>query len=301
MSVTASVIIVNYNTLQLTTACIHSIIKHTRNVDFEIILVDNNSTECNMSILTELFPQIVFIQSYINLGFAGGNNLGLLKAQGEYVLLLNSDTELVNDAISLAVARMKSDETIGALSTKLIYPDGTPQPIAGRFPSLTTELFELFRLTKFESKENRRNRLHADLLDYSIYTETDWLWGAFLLIPSAVLKQFPLQKLHEDYFMYYEDVQWCYFIKHTLNRKVVYTPEGIVIHHIGGSSTVKDPWDNLKNKILPNQYNFLIKTHGYIYTYLFYLIKIMHYYTLKGSSNKNKGTEYLKFLWNKHS
>jgi len=271
MSVAVSIIIVNYNTLQLTTACIHSIIQHTKNVDFEIILVDNNSTECNMSILTELFPQILFIQSYINLGFAGGNNLGLLKAQGEYVLLLNSDTELVNDAISFAVTRMKSDDTIGALSTKLIYPDGIPQPIAGRFPSLKTELFELLRVTKFESKKNKRNRLHADLLDYSIYTETDWLWGAFLLMPSVVLKKFPLQKLHEDYFMYYEDVHWCYFIKHNLKRKVVYTPEGIVIHHIGGSSTVKDPWDNFKNKILPNQYKFLIKTHGYIYTYLFYL------------------------------
>ncbi|WP_245553820.1 glycosyltransferase [Cytophaga aurantiaca] len=292
-----SIIIVNYNTLQLTTSCIRSVIEHTKGVEYEIILVDNNSSECNMQILTEEFPSIIFIQSESNLGFAGGNNLGLANAHGEYILLLNSDTEFVNDAVSIAVSKMKSDKNIGALSTKLIYPDGRPQPVAGRFPSLKAELFELFRLSKFESEDKKRNRLHNDLWDYSKYTETDWLWGAFLLMPRAVLKQFPLQKLHEDFFMYYEDVQWCYFIKHTLKLKIVYIPEGVVIHHIAGSSAIKNPWINFKTKILLNQYNFLIQIHGHIYAYAFYLIKIMHYFTLKGELNKNKAKEYFQFLF----
>jgi GT2 family glycosyltransferase len=297
MQITVSVIIINYNTLQLTTNCIRSIIRHTQNVSYEIILVDNNSSECNMQLLTSKFPDIVFIQSTSNLGFAGGNNLGLANAQGEYILLLNSDTELVNDAISISVAKMQSDNKIGVLSTKLVYPDGRSQAVAGRFPSLKTELFELFRLTKFESEHNKRNRLHADLLDYSKYIETDWLWGAFLLMPHSVLNAFPQKKLHQDFFMYYEDVQWCYFIKHDLKLKIVYIPDGVVIHHIAGSSTVKDPWDNFKTKILPNQYKFLIQTHGYMYAYAYYLIKILHYSSLKGAINKNKAKAYFKFLF----
>lgn len=292
-----SIIVVNYNTYDLTSACIRSIIEKTKLVSYEIILVDNASIECSPFIFQEKFSSIRLVQNTVNLGFAGGNNLGLANAHGEYILLLNSDTELVNDAVSIAVSKMKSDKQIGALSTKLIYPDGRPQPVAGRFPSLKTELVELFRLPKFESNDKKRNRLHNDLWDYSRDTETDWLWGAFLLMPRTVLNQFPMQKLHDDFFMYYEDVQWCYFIKNKLKLKIVYISEGTVIHHIAGSSSMKDPWINFKNKILPNQYRFLIQTHSYIYTYAFYLIKIIHYVTLKGELNKNRAKEYFQFLF----
>ena len=285
MHITVSVIIVNYNTIQLTRSCIKSIIQYTKDVLYEIILVDNNSTECNAEILKKEFPEIVFIQSFINLGFAGGNNLGLAKVNGDYVLLLNSDTELVNDAVSLALKAMQKDIRIGALSARLIYPDGRMQPVAGRFPSLKTEWYELLRVYKFETEDKKRIRLHGDLWDYTNSTETDWLWGAFLLIPASVIKQFPNQKLHEDFFMYVEDVQWCYFIKHTLKLKVVYCAEPIVIHHIGGSSITKDPEANFSAKILPNQYKFLLIAHGYVYTYLYYFVKTLHYYTLKGDLN----------------
>ena len=296
MRVTVSIIIVNYNTLQLTTNCIRSVIQHTKNTDYEIILVDNNSSECNMQIVTEEFPDIVFVQSDSNLGFAGGNNLGLTKAQGEYILLLNSDTELVNDAVSIAVMQMQKDIRIGALSAQLIYPDGSPQPVAARFPSLKTELLELLRVYKFESKPKKAERVHGDLWDYSKRVETDWVWGAFLLMPATVIKKFPNQKLHEDFFMYFEDVQWCYFIRHTLKMKIVYIPEAIAIHYVAGSSTTKNAEINFNTKILPNQYRFLVQAHGYVYTYLYYTVKMLHYFTLKGNVNKQRAKAYFKFI-----
>ena len=297
MSVTVSIIIINYNTKQLTINCIRSVIEQTKNVTYEIILVDNASTETDPAIFLDVFPSIKLVVSPMNKGFSGGNNLGIDIAQGEYVLLLNSDTELVNDAVSIAVEKMKSDLSIGALSAQLIYPDGTPQPVIGRFPSLKNELFELLRIYKFESKVKRQIRLQGDLWNYSIPTETDWIWGAFFLIPTPILKQFPNQKLHDDFFMYFEDVQWCYFIHHSLNRKIVYAPDALVIHHLAGSSEIKDPILNFKNKILPNQRRFLIQEYGNMYTFLFYVIKALHYVTLKGKSNKIKSKEYFRFAF----
>jgi hypothetical protein len=297
MSVTVSIIVVNYNTRDLTVACIHSIIDKTHGCSYEIILVDNASTECAASIFKQEFPEIHLIKNEINSGFAIGNNVGVAKAKGTYILLLNSDTELVNDAVSIALREMQRDSRIGALSARLIYTDGRAQPVAGRFPSLKTEWYELLRVYKFETDNNKRVRLHGDLWDYTKSTQTDWLWGAFLLMPASVVKQFPNQKLHEDFFMYYEDVQWCYFIKHTLMLKVVYCAEPIVIHHIGGSSITKDPEANFSTKILPNQYRFLLKSHGYVYTYLYYFVKTVHYYTLKGDLNKRRAKAYLKFIF----
>jgi len=296
-----SIIIVNYNTRVLTTNCIRSVYEKTKSVSFEIILVDNNSSECSASVFKEEFPNICIIENKANIGFARGNNAGIEKASGTYVLLLNSDTELVNDAISIAVKQMQNDTRIGALSAQLIYPDGRPQPVAARFPSLKIELLEFLRVYKFESKQKKSKRLHGDLWDYSKPVETDWVWGAFLLMPAAVLKQFPDQKLHDDFFMYFEDVQWCYFIKKNLNLKIVYIPDGVVVHHIAGSSKIKDHWINFKTKILPNQYKFLLEKHGSVYTYMYYLVKALHYFTLKGEVNKMKAKEYLEFIRSRYS
>jgi len=143
-----SVIIVNFNTFELSSRCIQSVIEKTKLVDYEIILVDNASHECDAQKFKTLFPQIILVKSSINLGFAGGNNLGLQHATSNYILLLNSDTELINDAISLSINRIASNFYIGALSAQLLYPDGKMQYPASRFPSLKMELRELLRLNK---------------------------------------------------------------------------------------------------------------------------------------------------------
>src|SRR5690349_21603761 len=97
-----SIVIINYNTFELTCKCIASIIEKTRQVSYEIILVDNASVECKADLFLEKYPQIVLIKNSHNQGFAGGNNTGILAARGQVILLLNSDTELVNNAVDLA-------------------------------------------------------------------------------------------------------------------------------------------------------------------------------------------------------
>ena len=125
--VKVSIIIINYNTYQLTYNCIQSIYDKCHGLDYEIILVDNSSNECNPDVFLEKFPNIVLVKSRENAGFSKGNNLGIEKAIGQYILLLNSDTVLVNDAVSICYEYLHSHATVGVVTTKLIFPDGRIQ------------------------------------------------------------------------------------------------------------------------------------------------------------------------------
>jgi GT2 family glycosyltransferase len=293
-----SVIIVNYNTQQLTSCCIRSVIDKTKTVSYEIIVVDNGSTSCDPEAFIEEFPSVTLIKSPINKGFAGGNNLGIQQAKGEYILLLNSDTELINDAIDIAIKRIKKDSDIGALSGQLRYPDGRVQPVIGRFPSITNECYELFRLTKFESKSHKALRLQVDLWDYTVSTETDWVWGAFFLFPKKILQQFPGQQLQEDFFMYYEDVLWCYFIKKKLGLKIMYDSDPLILHHLSGSSLQANLKETFVKKSLPNQYVFIKKQHGFLYCKLYFFIKGLHLLSLRKKEEVKMAKIYFSFVFN---
>jgi len=291
-----SIIIINYNTYHLTTKCIESIYSKTKNCKYEIILVDNASSECDPHLFLKKFPEINLIISSTNTGFAGGNNLGIAVAMGDYILLLNSDTELVNDAISIALQKIQDDSNIGVLTAQLIYPDGRSQAVAGRFPSLKKELFEFLRIYKFESKQKKVERMHGDLWDYSKPVETDWVWGTFFMFNKKILKDFPNNKLHEDFFMYFEDVLWCYHIQRHTSLSINYIPEPIIIHHLSGSSMNVDSIDIYRTKVVPHEYAFLKMTKGIVYTYLYYLIKMFHQITLRKKDNINTAVFYWNFI-----
>lgn len=289
-----SVIIINYNTFRLTVNCIASIIKHTKEVEYEIILVDNHSKECDPDLFKQEFPDITLIKSSVNAGFSKGNNIGIEASKGDHVLLLNSDTELTNDAISIAIKKLQQNPDVGVISGKLIYPDGKPQAVAGRFPSLRAELFELFRIGHIYPASKLSSIYHSDQWDYNVSTETDWVWGAFFMLSKAVIKQFPNGRLHEDYFMYYEDVLWCYYIKHKLGYKILYMSEPVIIHYLSASSNEKDEYLKYKNKILPNQVMFLKKYKSAAYARAYYLLKALHQITLRKKKNLRESIFYFR-------
>jgi hypothetical protein len=114
-------------------------------VDYEIVLVDNASTECSIERFAELFPQIKCVSNPLNGGFANGNNVGLQNASGDIILLLNSDTYLKEDSISITANKFVSDKKIGVACCRMIYPDGGLQFAARRFRSISWELLDLFR------------------------------------------------------------------------------------------------------------------------------------------------------------
>src|SRR5438874_129997 len=134
-----SIIIINYNTFILTSDCIRSVIKCTTGIDYEIILVDNASSECSPHEFLKEFTNIILIKSPINGGFAYGNNLGLQKTQGEFVLLLNSDTVLTDNSIAKSLSYFRSQEKSGVLGCRMTYPTGRIQYTARRFRTIKWE------------------------------------------------------------------------------------------------------------------------------------------------------------------
>ena len=233
-----SVIIINYNTFQMTCDCIQSVIQFTKGVSVEIILVDNASSERNPNDFIIKFPFIKLVTSDKNLGFAGGNNLGLREAKGDLILLLNSDTLFTEDSLSIAVEQFSKDPTIGVLGCRQVFPDGTLQYTARRFRSISWELLDLFRFVlKFYSPDHRAQRMLGQYFmhDKSIYV--DWVNGAFFLFPRKVIDQLPAKQLDDRFFMYGEDVLWCEQIK-KIGYTVFFLTTTSIIHISSGSTAL---------------------------------------------------------------
>lgn len=289
-----SVIIVNFNTFDLTSQCLTSLIEKNRDVNYEIILVDNASTEVDPELFSTIFPQIMLIKSPTNVGYAKGNNLGVAQAKGKFILLLNSDTKLLNNALKEAVNIMESDLNIGVLGGQLMDEEGVAQAATGRYPQLKHELFELFRITKLFSKEKREAHFLGTQANYDRPFESDWVSGAFFMFRKRDLEKFPNGKLHDDFFMYFEDVQWCHYFKKVLKKKVYYSPKPKIFHYDGASDTTKNGnvWKYF-NITLPNEHRWLIRQKGWMYTKLYYLIKSLHYYSLRNRADASKAYQFL--------
>lgn len=232
---TVSIIIVNYNTFQLTTNCIQSVIKYTEAVGCEIILVDNASTECDAEKFLEEFPSITLIKSNVNGGFAYGNNLGIEKAKGDYILLLNSDTFLQEDSISKSIQYMHRSNA-GVLGCRMIFPNSAIQYTARRFRSISWELLDLFRFIPRLMPYSKRSKLMlGKYFRHDENIECDWVSGAFFLFPKTVLDKLPGKKLDDRFFMYGEDQLWCERIKNLGYRILFYA--GTTIVHLSSGST----------------------------------------------------------------
>jgi GT2 family glycosyltransferase len=250
-----SIIIINYKTFQLTCQCIESVLHYTKGLRFEIVLVENGTAEFNKENTKHWGEQVKLICSDDNLGFAGGNNLGIKHAVGEYILLLNSDTYLVEDSISQSVQYLSQHPEIGVISAKLIYPDGRHQSVAQRFPSIKYSLIELFRLQKLMSRAKAGQLLLGSFFAHDEIVEADWVWGAFFLTRKLIIEQLPQQRLNEDYFMYWEDVQWCMDIKR-LGYRIFYYPDTKLVHiHEGSKGDKNELMEKNKKLFFKNNYS----------------------------------------------
>ncbi|MCS6821248.1 MAG: glycosyltransferase family 2 protein [Microscillaceae bacterium] len=294
--VDVSIIIINYNTYELTSKCIASVLAHTKDVNYEIILIDNASQECDAQLFLTQFPSIRLIKSPQNVGFSKGNNLGIAVAQGEYILLLNSDTELIENSIKICIERMQAEEKIGVLSCSLIYPNGEYQSIANRFPSIQLELIELLRINKLLSASQRSHQLMGRYIQHHRESYVDWVWGAFFLTKRRIIEQFPENKLPDDFFMYFEDVEWCYLIR-KMGYKVLYYPKTKIIHHLSASTaSLPDSYFAKLEKIATNEATFFKRQKGTWYVKLLYWLRSLKYWSLRGDNFKKVSKFYYNFL-----
>jgi GT2 family glycosyltransferase len=215
-----SIIIVNYNGEIYLNDCLNSIEKHCTSFSYEVILVDNASSDNSVAFLKKQHPNIHLIESKQNLGFAGGNNLGVKKAQGEVLLLLNNDT-ILNDDFSSVVAEVKRDE-VGAATILMLDGDQKYVPSFGKFPSPVG-------LLKIANTIDTRPDLVSGKFTQSVY-KMDWISGSFLLVKKKDWDA--VNGLDEDYFMYVEDVDFCKKL-HNLNKEILFYPEYSYIHFVG--------------------------------------------------------------------
>jgi GT2 family glycosyltransferase len=232
-----SIIIVNYRTRELTLACIASVYASITSYDFEIILIDNASHDGMIAAANEQFPEVITIANTDNLGFSKANNQGIRIAQGRYVLLLNSDTIVQQDTLQTMLRFMDENPTVGASGCKIVLPDGSLDKACKRgFPTPSASFYYAFGFSKLFPNIPRFNQYQLGYLDPDQSYPIDSLVGAFMLIRREAIEQVGM--LDEEFFMYGEDIDWCYRIKQA-GWVNYYYPQTQIVHHKGASSRRK--------------------------------------------------------------
>ena len=269
-----SIIIINYNTFTLTSDCIRSVIAQSKEVAFEIILVDNASTQCNADEFLKEFPMVKLIKSEVNGGFARGNNLGIKKATGDYILLLNSDTILAEDSIGKCIDFLHQQKDIGVLGCRMTFPDGRVQYTARKFRSISWELLDLFRFIPLLMPYTQKAKLMlGKYFRHDEVMEADWINGAFFLFPRHVVEELPNKKLDDRFFMYGEDQLWCEQIKNLGYRNIFYA--GTTIIHINSGSTDISKQLNLRKIMMKHELEIVANRKGKgLYYYVFKIIYV---------------------------
>ncbi len=268
-----SIIIINYNTFQLTVNCIRSVREKLEGLEYEIVLVDNASAEHNPDEFLQECTGIVLVKSATNTGFAGGNNLGIAHSRGEYILLLNSDTELINNAPKICYDYIRANPGVGMVTCQLLYPDGRIQYNCRKFRTIGWELAEVFPFFRLMSKEKQGRLMLHHYFDHQSPADCDWVWGAFMLFPRAIISKLPGNNLAEDFFMYIEDVRWCWDFKQ-LGYAIHFLPDGKVMHIHKGSIEPRKLMQTRKTGI-KNHAQFMKKFYPdwrwYIFAAIYYV------------------------------
>jgi GT2 family glycosyltransferase len=236
-----SVIIVNYNTVNLTRNCLNSLLEYSNLHNLEFIVVDNASSDDSFAVLNKEFgARIKLIKNSINIGFGAANNLGAFEAKGDILLLLNSDTLLKMDIFSV-LEKTFVNEKIGIASPILLLANGQQQPHAsGKIPSLKTLLFERGKISFLNDN-------------------LDWVSGAALAIRRSVFEK--ITGFDESFFMYFEDIDLCKRVK-SLGYEVVLCPEAFLTHFGGASLGSGD--EVRKKYYYQSQDYFYAKYYGFI-------------------------------------
>jgi GT2 family glycosyltransferase len=228
-----SIIIVNWNTRDLLTRCLQSVYNTTSSLDFEVIVVDNASTDGSQDMVRQEFPDVSLIANTENLGFAKANNQAIRCSQGRYILLLNSDAFVRENTIEQMVAFMDVHPEAGMAGCKLLYEDGRLQPSCTTFPTLFTEFCIATRLAKLFPKSPLFGKYRMTYWDFDDVREVDVILGAFMLARITAIDEVGL--MDEGYFMYSEEVDWCYRFKEK-GWKIFFYPGVEAVHLLGGST-----------------------------------------------------------------
>lgn len=238
-----SIVIVNYNVRYFLEQTILSVLKSVVNFDYEIFVVDNNSTDDSLKMLEQKFPAVKVIANKENVGFSKANNQAIRMAGGEYILLLNPDTIIQEDTLQKCINKMERDVTVGGLGVKMYDGAGNFLPESKRgFPSPLAAFAKMSGLAKVFPKSKIFGQYHLSFLNRDQSHEVNVLSGACMFLRKSVLDKVGL--LDEDYFMYGEDIDLSYRIKQAGFKNYYFAETSII--HFKGESTKKGSLNYIK-------------------------------------------------------
>ncbi len=283
-----TIITINYNQLKVTCELLNSL----RNLTYpnvEIIVVDNASKENPGEVIKKQYPEVQLIVSAENLGFAGGNNLGIVASTGKYILFLNNDTEVDPAFLEPLVALFEKTPTAGAASSKILYYDSDN----------IIQYAGSSRIDPFTGRSKRIGFMEKDNGQHNIQQETDLAHGAAMMVPKDVIDKVGM--MPEFFFLYYEEVDWCESIKKA-GYKIFFVPDSKVYHKesmsIGKKSTLKTYYLT-RNRVLYMRRNTsgLKKLAWILFFIVFSLPKNAITFTLQRDVQQGKAF-FKGLLWN---
>jgi len=222
-----SIIIVNWNTRDITRDCLRSIGEHVSGLTYEVIVVDNASGDGSAEMIRAEFPAVRLIANDTNLGFGRANNQAMRVARGDFFFLLNSDTVIFDDAVQRLVNFIADDPQVGIAGCKLLFEDRTLQGSCSRFPSIRCALLEDLMLYKLLPRRLQGELLLGGYWPHDRARDVDAVWGAAMILRRQVFEQ--TGGFDERIFMYGEDLEWCMRVRDH-GWRIAFTPEAAIIH-----------------------------------------------------------------------
>lgn len=283
MNKDVSIIFVNYKTKDLTINAIKSVYEKTEGINFEIFVVDNNSQDGSIEAIEEEFPQINIIRNPVNSGFGAANNLAIKQANGKYILCLNTDTLLVNNAIKIMFDFMEKEENcnVGVCGGYVQDTEGNPINCGGNLPSLTEVFWKLGLRNLFQNYYNNKYKISINSLNCD--SEIGYITGADIMFRKSVLNQIGI--FDENFFMYYEETDLCYRIKKE-GFHIKYLSAAKIIH-FEGKSCVQSL--NRKKQTRISEFYYFKKHFGNSFLFIkiiYCLLYIIDSYILKNKESR---------------
>ncbi len=251
-----SVVIVSYNTEGMLRDCLAALPAAAATLRTEVFVVDNASPDNSAAMVREEFPNVHLIVNRENAGFVRANNQALRISRGRVVALLNPDTEAEPESLTRMVHFLDAHSDAGAIGPKLLNTDGSLQKNGRFFPQPFGELIGHLGLAKYGLRTYER-RFEFGRDDFEATVEVDQVSGACILVPRRVMEK--VGALSEDFYMYYEETEWCWRIKKA-GFRVVYYPESRVKHHWMGS--VRQVSFDMTERLLTSTQIYYRKTAG---------------------------------------
>lgn len=285
-----TILLVSYNSKDLTIRCLTSITKNCPKV--EIVVVDNGSIDGSAEVIESLFPRVELIRSKENLGFGRANNLAAKNAAGRFLFLVNTDTWMLNDVPTILVEYLQNNPKVYACGPQQFQENYSPQVVGGVFPSITTLLWDHLHLWRIfpESISKKFRVLGKHLNSYPCRYE--YLMGSALMFRREVWEK--LQGFDPDFFFYYEETELCHRLKR-MGGEIHLVPEAEMVHLHGGSTGGQNGRETFESflKLRNSERLYFQKTSGSMYWKHYRLLSMMLFWVKSKITNS-------PILWNNY-